>query len=78
MLFGAMPSHHTTSDSFNHRALRIRPRSLLWLARVTGLFKTPPLTYRMVSESESEGAKEKPLATAILVVTLSNHSNGIR
>jgi hypothetical protein len=31
-----MSSHRTTSDYFNHRALRIRPRPPLWLARVTG------------------------------------------
>jgi hypothetical protein len=31
-----MSSHRTNPDCFNHRALGIRPRSLLWLARVTG------------------------------------------
>jgi hypothetical protein len=36
LLFGAMSSHRTNPDCFNHRALGIRPRSLLWLARVTG------------------------------------------
>lgn len=39
LTFGAMSSHRTTSDCFNHRALRIRPRSQLWLARVTGYLK---------------------------------------
>ena len=36
VLPGAMPSHCTFPDCFNHRALGIRPRSPLWLARVTG------------------------------------------
>ena len=36
VLPGAMPSHRTIPDYFNHRALGIRPRSRLWLARVTG------------------------------------------
>lgn len=36
VLSGAMPSHRTIPDYFNHRALGIRPRSRLWLARVTG------------------------------------------
>ena len=31
-----MPSHCTFPDYFNHRALGIRPRPRLWLARVTG------------------------------------------
>lgn len=36
LLPGAMPSHRTIPDYFNHRALGIRPRSRFWLARVTG------------------------------------------
>ena len=35
-LYGAMSSHRTIPDYFNHPALGIRPPSLLWLARVTG------------------------------------------
>jgi hypothetical protein len=36
LLFGAMSSHRTISDCFNHRALRLSPRSPIWLARVSG------------------------------------------
>ena len=73
MPFGAMPSHHTIPDYFNHRALGIRPRSLLWLAHVTGLFKTSPPTYRMMSElGRRKYRQKKPLATAIPVATLPN------
>jgi len=31
-----MSSHRTVPDCFNHRALGLSPRPLLWLARVTG------------------------------------------
>ena len=34
-----MSSLCTTSDCFNHRALGIRPRSPIWLARVSGYLK---------------------------------------
>jgi hypothetical protein len=36
LLFGAMSSHRTISDCFNHRALRFSPRSPIWFARVSG------------------------------------------
>ena len=39
LLFGAMSSHRTVSDCFNHRALRLSPRSPIWLARVSGYLK---------------------------------------
>ena len=39
LLFGAMSSHRTNPDCFNHRALGISPRSPIWLARVSGYLR---------------------------------------
>jgi len=65
-LYGAMSSHYTNPDYFNHRALGIRPRSLLWLAHVTGLFKKPPPTYRMDSELRDKKQKSPLLLLPVI------------
>ena len=55
-----------TQTILNHRALGIRPRSLLWLARVTGLFKNPPPTYRMDSEERDNKQKSRLLLRPVI------------
>ena len=52
-----MSSHRTTSDYFNHRALRIRPRPPLWLARVAGYLKHNHRQHRIVLSKSKNPAR---------------------
>jgi len=64
VLPGAMPSHCTFPDCFNHRALGIRPRSRLWLAHVTGY----PMPNHRRTALDSPKAKTPRRCSAVLAL----------